>query len=136
MVKKGNGIVQADLSKNDSFIKIDFNIKIKVELICDRSLDPFDFDIASGHSMIFKYGEEEQEIDDEIVMITRNTQRINVAQYVYEFIGIEIPMKKLHPRYTENGTEDELVYTSKKAEDSEQKDEPIDPRWEKLKGLK
>ncbi len=136
LIKKGKGVVEVELTKNDSFIKLDFDIKATLELTCDRSLDLFDFDIDGNHSMIFKYGEEDQEIDDEVVVITRNKQRINVAQYIYEFIGIEVPMKKLHPRYEDTDGEDELVYSSKKTEKETKEDEPIDPRWEKLKGLK
>lgn len=135
-VDKGDGTVDIELKKNDSFIKLDFNINMVVELICDRSLDLFDFEINASHQMIFKYGEEEQEIDDEVIVITRNRQRIDVSQYIYEFIGIEIPMKKLHPRYVETDGEDELVYSSKAPEQETKEEKPVDPRWEKLKGLK
>jgi uncharacterized metal-binding protein YceD (DUF177 family) len=55
---------------------------------------------------------------------------------MYEFIALEIPMKKLHPRF-QNETDDEaegkVIYSSG-TEASE--DEPIDPRWEVLKKLK
>jgi uncharacterized protein len=62
-----------------------------------------------------KYGEEDREIDDEIEMISRNRQGINVGQYIYEFIATSIPMKKLHPRYSEEEAKevgDKLIYTS------------------------
>lgn len=136
LVDKGNGTVDIELKKNDSFIKLDFNIKAVVELTCDRSLDLFDFAIDANNHMIFKYGDEEQEIDDEVIVITRSTQRINVAQYIYEFVGIEIPMKKLHPRYVETDGDDELVYSSQAPDKEATEEKPVDPRWEKLKELK
>jgi len=137
LLQKGSGLVNVELNKNDSFIKLNFKIEVSVELSCDRSLDLFDFPIKTDQQMIFKYGEEEQEIDDEVVVITRGKQRINVAQYIYEFIGVEIPMKKLHPRYEEAASDDdELVYTSKTPKNESSEEKPTDPRWDKLKGLK
>jgi uncharacterized metal-binding protein YceD (DUF177 family) len=55
---------------------------------------------------------------------------------MYEFIALEIPIKKLHPRFedeTEDGTEGKIIYTSSTGQPDE---ETIDPRWEKLKKLK
>lgn len=135
-VEEGHGNVFATVDKTESLIKLTIKINGVVKLKCDRSLDDFDFPLVTNKSILFKYGEEEKEIDDEIIMITRSTQRINLAQYIYEFVGIEIPMKKLHPRYTNETDEDELVYTDEA--ENEEKENAADPRWaalEKLKGL-
>ena len=133
IIEKGHGSIRVLLDKTESFITLTITISGVVELICDRSLDPFDFSIESSRSILFKYGEEEKEIDDEIIMITRSTQRLNLAQYFYEFIGIEIPMKRLHPRYVDETEEDEMVYTD---ENTGNKDRAADPRWAALKKLK
>lgn len=135
LIEKGSGDIHIILDKNESFIKMAISINGQVELICDRSLDPFDFNIEIDRSIIFKYGEEEKELDDDVIMITRDTQRLNLAQYVYEFIGLEIPMKKLHPRFENDNTDDELVYSDmdQKRDDN---DADTDPRWETLKKLK
>lgn len=137
-VDKGQGKVIVALEKNESFIKLTMTIDGKIELQCDRSLDMFDFPIHIERSVIFKYGEEEQELDDEIVIITRDKQRLNLAQYIYEFIGLEIPMKKLHPRFEDDTTDDELIYSSETEDEQSDSDNStdIDPRWEKLKKLK
>jgi uncharacterized metal-binding protein YceD (DUF177 family) len=66
-----------------------------------------------------------------------------VAQYIYEFIGLAIPMKRLHPRFEEEEQEDEdiegiLIYSTKKEGDDpeDEEDEKIDPRWDILNNLK
>ncbi len=135
IVSVGEGAVKAKIEKNESFIKLTIDIDAKIELECDRSLDKFNYPIKVSNAIIFKYGEEEQELDDEIVVITRNTQRLNIAQYIYEFIGTEIPMKKLHPRFDDSDDKDELIYRSES--DTEEKDDnEVDPRWNALKNLK
>jgi uncharacterized metal-binding protein YceD (DUF177 family) len=134
-VTKGFLKCSLQLTKNDNFIEIKFDISGKVELVCDRSLDPFDYPVHIEKIILFKYGEEDKEIDDEIEMISRHRQGINVGQYIYEFIGTSIPMKKLHPRYDSDSTEDELIYTSG-MQHEEAQNEPDDPRWEALKKLR
>jgi uncharacterized protein len=136
-VDKGKGKVNASLEKNESFIKLTMIIDGNIELQCDRSLDLFNLPINIETSIIFKYGDEEQELDDEIVIINRNRQRLNLAQYIYEFIGLQVPMKKLHPRFEDETGDDELIYSSEKDnKEVENNTTDIDPRWEKLKKLK
>lgn len=137
-VSKGSLQCLVELTKNDNFINLRFDITGKVELVCDRSLDRFDYPLAIRKNILLKYGEEDREIDDEIEMISRNRQGINVGQYIYEFIGTAVPMKKLHPRYSgEESREvgDQLVYTSDTQKDDDQEDIE-DPRWEALKKLR
>lgn len=131
-IEEGKGIVKVELEKNDSFLNVDFNFDVKVELECDRSLEMFEFKIKKQENLIFKFGEEDIELDDNIVMIHRDTQRLDLAQYIYELMLVAIPMKKLHPKYGEDFGENELVYSS--SEENPQTES--DPRWEQLKKLK
>lgn len=143
IVNKGKGEVHVVLEKSETLIKLAFDINISVELECDRSLDLFDYPILTEDGLILKYGDREEEISEEIIMIPHEKQKINLAQYIYEFIGLAIPMKKLHPRYKDESETDELIYTSetsskdKPSEEDKSADEgDIDPRWTKLKNLK
>lgn len=125
------------LDKRETFIEIEFSISGKASLVCDRSLEPFDYRIEETRKIVFKYGEEAKEVSDEIVIITRDQDSIDVGQFMYEFIALAIPIKKLHPRFQDEPEEDEneikIIYST--SADKEEK-ENIDPRWEKLKKLK
>lgn len=133
LIDHGSLSVNLVFDKKTSFISLAFNISGTIELICDRSLDSFDFDLETENEIVLKYGDEGQELSDEIEMISFNTQLINVARYIYEFIGVAIPMKKLHPRYTNEPTEDQIIYSSN---DDREEISDIDPRWSELKKLK
>lgn len=138
-VENGKVEVLAVLDKRETLIEISFRFAGAITLTCDRSLDLFDFPINLSEKQIFKYGEEEVEIDDEISMITKQTQRINVAQFIYESICLSIPFKKLHPRYKDSAYEEEegtMIYRDKAAEDTEEEAGNTDPRWDILKNLK
>jgi uncharacterized metal-binding protein YceD (DUF177 family) len=93
--------------------------------------------------LVLKYGEEiDSREEDEIIFMPWNTHSINIAQFVYEFISVAIPLKKLHPRYNNEdlSIEDHLIYSSGKQSDSNKnpgiKEDEIDPRWQRLKELK
>jgi uncharacterized metal-binding protein YceD (DUF177 family) len=125
------------LDKHETFIEADFKIEGKVKLTCDRSLDPFDFPIHQENRILFKYGEEDKELTDEIIMISRDRVSLDLGQFIYEFIGLSIPMKKLHPRFKDEDESEEgkMVYSSAPDENTNGDDE-VDPIWEKLKKLK
>ncbi|MCK5102085.1 MAG: DUF177 domain-containing protein, partial [Cyclobacteriaceae bacterium] len=76
---------------------------------------------------------EARELSDEIEMIPFNTQLVNIGKYLYEFISVAIPMKKLHPRYKDESAEDQVIFSSK---EDEEEILDIDPRWSELKKLK
>ena len=75
-------------------------------MTCDRSLEPFDFPIESKNKIVFKYGDEYQEITDEIIIIPRDTATLELGQYIYEFIALAIPLKKLHPKFQDEAEDD------------------------------
>ena len=118
LIENGKLHVDLKLEKSETLMIAEFYIKGFVELICDRTLETFDFEIDNNYKLIFKFGDEFVELTDEIISIPRDTQKINVAQYIYEFIGLSVPMKKLHPRFKdsiEEGPADEetlLIYST------------------------
>ena len=141
-VEKGKVSVHVVLDKRETFIEANFNFEGSLELTCDRSLELFDFPVNFDDKLIYKYGEEEMEVDDEIIIITKTTQRINVAQFIYESVSLSIPYKKLHPKFQNEEGEDEegvMVYQDggdEFEEDPENEAENTDPRWDILKNLK
>jgi len=144
VVSKSNLIVEVVLDKRVNIIEADFIINGSVELTCDRSLELFDQPLETRQKILYKYGEEEKEISDEIYTITRDTQSINVAQLIYEFILLSIPAKKIHPDHLDEMDEEEseddgwIVYSAgNEDEDGENEEiESNNPFWDALKNLK
>ena len=99
-------------------MEADFDITGTIRLTCDRSLEEFDQPMGVTEKVIYKYGPVEQEMSEDVFMITKDTPSINVAQLIYEFILLAIPAKKIHPDYLDEMDDDEfeeegsLVYLS------------------------
>lgn len=141
LINKGQFSADVELDKRETLIEATFQVKGQAKLICDRSLDPFDFPIAFKKRIVFKYGDTNEELSDDIVIIHRDTDALEVGQFIYEFIVLEIPMKKLHPRYEneaefDDNAEGKIIYTSGETSQDPEAGDDIDPRWEKLKKLK
>lgn len=138
IVSDGSFTATIELNKHETFIEAEFWIHGVAKLICDRCLESFDYPVDTKHKIMFKFGDEDKEVTEEIMIINRDTVTLELGQYIYEFIALAIPMKRLHPRFQnedDDDTEGRIIYTSGD-EDEKDKNEAIDPRWEQLKKLK
>lgn len=145
LVSDGSFEVDVLLDKHETFLEAEFKIKGTARLVCDRSLEPFDHPINSTRRIVFKYGDKDEEVTDEIIIIHRDTATLELGQYIYEFIALAIPLKKLHPKFRDEEEEDDdlspgkIVYSSEPEQNdgkSGEDGEDIDPRWNILKKLK
>ncbi|GAB4019566.1 YceD family protein [Spirosoma koreense] len=142
LIAKGNVQTHLVLDKSETMIRLDFQISGSVEQTCDRSLDEYDEPVDIQQTMLLKFSDHNEELSDEIELIERNTATINVARYIFEFIGLSLPMKRLHPRFRDEDEEDDgnpngkLVYRSDAEADEAGEDQAdIDPRWAALRKL-
>jgi uncharacterized metal-binding protein YceD (DUF177 family) len=138
-IKNGSFTANIQIDKSETMLNINFDITGVLQLVCDRSLEEFDFPFATSESIILKFGDHDEELASGIRILNRTTQQINVAQDIYELISLTVPMKKLHPRFlTEeyNDSEGFVVYSTLKEDKKEAEEIIIDPRWAALTKLK
>ncbi|UYZ60511.1 YceD family protein [Hymenobacter latericus] len=138
-----DGKLRADvtLDKTAQRIVLDIHIQGTVKLICDRSLDEYDQPIDVTHQLLVRFGDHEAELDEDVLQITPDTQTLPLAQHFFDYIGLAIPMKKLHPRFQDEPDENpdadaKLIYSTGNASDDDDDDEDAgDPRWNALRNL-
>ena len=138
IVDHGKGKCYLELTKSETMMTLNFQIDASVELICDRSLDSFDYPIKIDEKVIIKFGEDNYSLSEDVIVIKQDTASINIGEFIYEFITLAVPLKKLHPRFEDELEEDdepEMIYTSQDEEETDDSQE-TDPRWEALKKLK
>ncbi len=134
LIESGSFKAKLMLNKSETMIIVDFEIVGQVDLVCDRSLEVFAEPINLKDRLIYKYGDHNEVLTDEIEVIKQGTAKLSLAAHVFEFIALSLPMKKLHPRFRndDSDVEEILVYSSSPIEESE----TIDPRWAGLNKLK
>jgi uncharacterized metal-binding protein YceD (DUF177 family) len=142
MVNGGQLAVHVEMDKSPLLLNFDISINGVLNLTCDRSLENFDYPVEINQNLLIKFGDEELELDENVFQITHGAQKINIAQHLFDYIGLAIPMKKLHPRFVVDEAEegDILIYsTAKETGEAEteagEQEENNDPRWDILKNL-
>ncbi|WP_020527297.1 YceD family protein [Flexithrix dorotheae] len=149
VIEKSDCEAVVHINKSETMLEVLFQITGEVTLTCDRSLEEFGFPVDISEKIFFKYGEAYDELSDEIIIIPHNQQKIDFSQFIFEFILLSIPVKKIHPKFKDEDKETEeeeeegnMIYSTNKAEkedagqQKEDEDKEVDPRWENLKKIK
>ena len=138
LIENGSGNVRVVLDRTPGMLTLNFHLHGEIELTCDRSLDLYMHQVDEQRQVRMKFGDHREELSDELMLIENNTERINVGQLIYEFLTLAMPMRKLHPRYRQQGEEEPFFFTTATAEEPEQvqAQDTTDPRWNALKKLK
>ncbi|MCE3280761.1 MAG: hypothetical protein K0S44_2952 [Bacteroidetes bacterium] len=120
-------------------MSLEFKISGTVKVPCDLCTEEFDMPITGDYKLIVKVGgSDTANEDDDIIMIAANEHELDLAQYIYEYIVLSLPIKRVHPDDEDgNSTCDpEMIEKVKKYLTDDPGDDKSDPRWDGLKGIK
>lgn len=137
-ISDGNVHAEVILEKKQGVLSLHFKLEGEVEVMCDRCLEKFMTDISTTQTIFVKMGETPGEIEDDMLIIGRDDHKIEVGQYLYEFIMLALPYQKIHPDDSEgNSTCNPEMLKQLDAHRTKEPDreEKIDPRWDALKGI-
>jgi uncharacterized metal-binding protein YceD (DUF177 family) len=134
--ESGMIVVVVTIRKRPDGITIDFTMQGDLSVVCDRCLDLLVLPVTVHQQLFVKYGSFYEELDDNIVVVAKEDNQIDLSGYFYDYLLLSIPVKKVHPS-DENG----ISYCNSKMIEKlqeyiidEEKDE-TDPRWDDLKKL-
>ena len=105
---------------------------------CDLTNEPFDQPIEADLNLIVKFGEEFNDENEEILILPHGEYEVNVQQYIYEMIVLAKPSKLIHPGIEDGTLDTEILSKIEELtiiKNTEEVNEDIDPRWNKLKNL-
>jgi uncharacterized metal-binding protein YceD (DUF177 family) len=88
------------LDKKSSFMMLKFEIGGTLEVTCDRCNNNLPLELWDEFNITVKMVEEpelmnEQEDDPDVYYISRGESHLDVANWIYEFINLTIPMQKV-----------------------------------------
>lgn len=133
-LRKGDIRVDVDLLREERMLTLDFRFSGYAEVECDRCASPFQQKVAGNKRLFFKIGNEYSEESDEVIIIPESEHSISISQYIYEFINLLMPVRKVHP-VDEQGR-DQCDPEVVRRIDQFTKEQTTDPRWDALKKLK
>ena len=137
-IRKGNIRIQVKLEKRSTYLRLTFDLKGVVELMCDRCLENYLQSIESSFPMLVKYSETENDYGDEVIYIHPGAYQVEIGKLIYEFIVLSIPIRHIHPDDQEGKSlcNPDMLHKldEYRAIDSPEAN-PIDPRWNDLKKI-
>jgi uncharacterized metal-binding protein YceD (DUF177 family) len=125
--------VNCELERQQRMLVFHLNISGTVKVPCDRCLEEFDQPIAGRERLIVKFGEERGEETEDIFIITENEHSFNLAPFIFEYINLMLPYRRVHGEDSEGNSLCDPQVTRFIREDETEK---TDPRWDALKQLK
>lgn len=89
------------LDKKSNFFLLKFEIGGKVTVNCDRCGQPFELQLWDDFDQVVKMVDNPDELkegeDPDVAYISKTESHLNVAEWIYEFINLSIPMQRIHP---------------------------------------
>jgi uncharacterized protein len=135
-IKKGKLDVTVILLKYLQVLELSFNIDGLVKTICDRCLDEFDLSVKYEGKLFFKFGEESYELTDEIIILSSSEHEINISQFIYEYIHLSLPYRRIHPDINEiSGCNPGMIQKLESLKIDDLKEKNYNPSWDKLKEI-
>jgi uncharacterized metal-binding protein YceD (DUF177 family) len=91
--------VKVTMDKKNGFMLLKFEIGGKLEVICDRCNSNLPLNLWEEFNVMVKLVEEAevmnaQEEDPDVYYISRGESHLHLAEWIYEFINLSIPMQK------------------------------------------
>ena len=128
--------VKALLTKTSTMMELELEANGNVNVDCDVTGEPFDLPTTGSLHLVVKFGEEYDDLDDELLIIPHGESQLNIAQYVYEMLVLAVPQKRVHPGIEDGSLQSEVLDKLDELKPKEEKNNnDIDPRWDDLKKL-
>ena len=138
-----NAAIKLELDKKSSFMFLKFDIDGVADLNCDRCGNPLALRLWEEFKVMVKLVDNpdemnEQEEDPDVYYISRSDSHLHLADWIYEFINLSIPMQKMCPPDEVGGPQCNKEVLERLAKIEVKKDEK-NPLWkglEKFRNLK
>ncbi|MEX2597234.1 MAG: DUF177 domain-containing protein [Salibacteraceae bacterium] len=124
-----------NLEKKERLMNLYFTIEGQIKTICDRCGEQLVLPLSLENKLIVRFAEENDFTDDEVVFLANNEHRLELGQFIYEFVMTGLPLRLVHDDGECDPSVDEFLEEEIK-EETETNETMTDPRWEELKKIK
>lgn len=133
-IQQCNILVLLDMNKQPDMLELKINFSGTVVCECDRCLEEYDQPVAGDERLIVKFGMENTEPAEDIIILPPQENQVDLSQFFYETIILLLPQRRVHPE-DENGKNNCNPDIIKKLEELNQQQKNSDPRWDELKKI-
>ena len=124
-----------ELEKQSTLLNLKFSFSGDIEVQCDVSMESFNLDLETEHTVVVKFKDDIISTDDKVIFMPAGSHSIDVSHLIYESIILAVPQKKVHPGIENGSLKSEIVEKLEALKPKKNFKEKTDPRWDKLKDL-
>ena len=133
----GKVLFNVRLEKKERLMMFFFTWSGSVLTTCDRCLQEMQWPVEGEESLCVKFSDDETSDDENVVFLPEKECKIDLAQWMYEYVAVQMPIQCIHPD-DEDGQptcDPEMMAYINASEPAEEASDEIDPRWEALREL-
>jgi uncharacterized protein len=127
--------MQLQMQKITSCLLLEYEIKGKVSVQCDRCLDYYSTPLSfqGKAKVVFEEDLSGYDKETDIIYLSPDADELDLTHFIYESIVLNLPVQKIHPD-DEKGksTCNKKMLDLLKNHNAGKKKDTMDPRWEQL----
>jgi len=138
-IEKANCHIKLTMEKQSTMLLLNFEVAGTVDLPCDRCSERLEIALNGEYGLIAKFSDVKTQNTEEIIYLSSSEYQIDVREFIYEFIQLAVPIRKVHK---EGECDEEMTKSLEEyliSENSIEQDSSYiaenDPRWSALKKL-
>jgi uncharacterized metal-binding protein YceD (DUF177 family) len=133
--------IKLELDKKNGFMFLRFDVDGKVDVSCDRCGNPLTLHLWDEFKVMVKLVDNpdemnEQEEDPDVFYINRGESHLHLADWIYEFINLSIPLQKMCPPEEIGGPQCNKEVLAKLSQVENIDNKEANPMWKALKQFK
>ena len=134
-LSEGNVVFEVSMERGERMLLFNFAYHGTIKTTCDRCLREMEVPVKGEEQLCVKFSDTETSDDENVAILPESAFQIDLAQWMYEYVAIAMPIQKVHP---EGECDPEMLkYLSDgDAGEEENTTGETDPWWDALKQLK
>jgi uncharacterized metal-binding protein YceD (DUF177 family) len=133
--------IKLSLDKKNGFMLLKFEVAGKIEVICDRCGNSLPIELWDEFNILVKLVEEpeimnRQEEDPDVYYISRGESHLHIADWIYEFINLSIPLQRMCNEEQIGGKYCNKEVLNMLRQMEHKKDKRVNPLWGGLEKFK
>ena len=132
--------LNVQLEKMSTLMEFTLNFNGYVNVACDLTNEPYNQEISGTYQFVVKFGEEENDDNEDLLILPHGSYEVNIQQYIYETVVLAVPLRRIHPGVADGSLKSDILekleeLSPEASKKQEEEEENTDPRWDTLKKL-
>lgn len=137
-LNKGDINARVAVRKTAQQIVVEFALQGTIAVPCNRCLDDVELPVDLNETVLVKFGKENPDDEDGILVVPADSEILNVAWFIFETLVLAIPIQHVHADGHCNAEMEKILHQHQvvaNALNDQNEEKEIDPRWAALRNI-